>query len=134
MTRKLFPYFWSFPSIFENGDEILEHFEESSGLSVSEDEANIYVEACVPGITPQEIEMSYEKGILWIKAMKKEETEDKKKKFYRKATSSFSYRVALPSNVDDTKEPEATCKDGILKVTFAKKKSSQAKKIPIKGV
>lgn len=141
MSRKITPYHvWSFPSVrfpfsfFEDeGEGLLQHFEESSGLSVSEDEKNVYIEASVPGIRPEEIEISYEKGILWIKAMKKEETEDKKRKFYRKATSSFSYRVALPSNVEEGKQPEANCKNGILKVTFSKKKKSEAKKIPVKG-
>jgi HSP20 family protein len=133
---------WSFPtfrypfSLFEEGEEgdPLQHFHESSGLSISEDEKCLYVEAAVPGIKPDEIEMNFENGILWIKALKNEECEDKKKKFYRKAMRSFSYRIAIPSSVDETKQPEALCKNGMLKVAFIKKKGKDLKKtIPVKG-
>src|SRR5689334_18426976 len=114
---------WSFPtmrfpfSLFEEREEshALQHFHESSGLTVSEDEKCIYVEAAIPGIKSEDIEMTFENGILWIKAIKNEEIEDKKKKFYRKATDAFSYRVAIPANVEESKQPEALCKNGILK-------------------
>lgn len=133
--------FWSFPrsrvpfSLFENVDEDwdLHEFTSPSGLSVSEDDQHVYVEAALPGIKPDEIDMIFDKGVLWIKAEKKEETENKKKKFYRKAMSSFSYRVAVPGEIDEAKEPEAICKEGVLRVTFSKTKKGRSKKIPIKG-
>jgi hypothetical protein len=46
--------------------------------------------------------------------------------------ASFSYRVAIPSDVDETKEPEATCKNGIMKVTFTKRPEVQPKKISVR--
>lgn len=135
MNRKMIPFsFWPF-ALGEEEEWFPRHFTDASGLSVSEDEQNIYIEASVPGVKAEEIEMSYEKGVLWIKGEKKEETEDKKKKYYRKASSSFSYRVAVPENVDETKEPQAVCKNGLLKVTFAKSKGKEEKpkRIPIKN-
>ncbi len=140
MTRKPVPRsMWSFPSLRfpfslleENEDEWVQDFSEPSGLSVSEDEDNVYVEAALPGIKPQDIEMTFEKGVLWIKAEKKEESQEKNKKYYRKSTSSFSYRVAVPGNVEENKHPEAVCKNGILQVTFTKTKKGEPTKIPIK--
>jgi HSP20 family protein len=141
-NKKLEPRsFWSFPrlrfpfSLFENGDDDwdLQEFSSPSGLSVSEDDQHIYVEAALPGIKSDEIEMIFDKGVLWIKGEKKEESEDKKRKFYRRAMRSFSYRVAVPGDVDETKEPRATCKHGVLRVEFQKtKKGSTSKKIPVK--
>ncbi|NGX37334.1 MAG: hypothetical protein K1000chlam2_00488 [Chlamydiae bacterium] len=132
--------FWSFPrrhpfSLFENVDDDwdLQEFTNPSGLSVSEDDQHIYVEAALPGIHPDEIDMIYDKGILWIKAEKKEETENKKKKFYRKALSTFSYRIAVPGEIDESKQPDAICKNGVLKVTFFITKQGSSKKIPIKS-
>lgn len=121
-------------SFLENVDDDwdLQEFTNPSGLTVSEDEKHVIVEAALPGIRPEEIDMSYDKGILWIKAEKKEESEDKKKKFYRKALSSFSYRIAVPGEIDESKEPDAVCKNGILKVTFYKAHKGTSKKIPIK--
>lgn len=140
MTRKMIPRsLWSFPmlrfpfSLLDEGEEgWMENYTEPSGLSVSEDENSVYIEAAVPGLKPEEIEMTFEKGILWIKGEKKEEAEDKNKKFYRKALSTFSYRIAVPNNIDESKQPEATCKNGILHITFSKATKAQPKKIPIK--
>ena len=140
MTEEQPRPFWPFPrsrhpfSFLENvGDDWdLQEFTNLNGLTVSEDDQHVVVEAAIPGIRPEEIDMTYDKGILWIKAEKKEETEDKKKKFYRKAHSSFSYRIAVPGEIDEAKEPEAVCKNGILQVTFSKAHKGSSKKILIK--
>jgi len=137
--RQLVPRsFWSFPSVrfpfslLEEEEGSLQEFSEWSGLSVSEDDRNVYVEAALPGIKPNEIEMTFDKGVLWIKAEKKEEVKDSKKKYYRRAMNQFSYCLAVPGNIDENKQPEASCKNGVLKVTFAKTSKSQSKKIPVK--
>lgn len=140
-NKKFLPKsFWSFPRLRfpfslledEENDWELQEFSSLSGLSVSEDDEHIYVEAALPGIKSEEVDMTFNKGILWIKAEKKEESEDKKKKYYRKAMSSFSYRIAVPSDVDENKEPEALCKNGVLKITFFKAKKGPSKKIQVK--
>jgi HSP20 family protein len=104
----------------------------SSGLTVSEDEKNIYVEAAVPGLNPDQVEVTFDKGILWIRGSQEAEEKAESKKYYRKASSSFSYRVAVPGEVDESQEPQATCKNGIMKVAFAKKPEVQPKKINVK--
>lgn len=102
------------------------------GLNIFEDDKqNLVVEAALPGLNPQEIDVTLDKGILWIRGEKKEEEE--KKKYYRRSSSSFSYRVALPTQVDENKEPKTTYKDGILQITFSKDQKNQAKKIQVKG-
>jgi len=142
MSRKLTPRsFWSFPmlrfpfSLLEEGEEEgwSQDFSGHSGLSVSEDENLVYIEAALPGLKLEEIEITFDQGILWIKGEKKEETENKNKKFYRKAMSIFSYRVAIPGNIDESKQPDAVYKDGIIRITFAKQQQSQPKKISIKN-
>lgn len=107
---------------------------EKSGLSLSEDDKNIYVEAHLPGLDTEDIDIFFEKGDLLIKGSKKEEKKDEKKKYYKKAMSSFCYRASLPSSCDETKEPEASYKNGVLKIIFGKKEKSvgKAKKISIK--
>jgi HSP20 family protein len=102
----------------------------SSGLSVSEDDKYVYVEAAVPGVDPEKIEVSYDKGVLWIRGQQEEQ--DKKRKFYRKASTSFSYRLVVPGNIDESKDPEATYKNGIMKVTFNKVPEPQPKKIAVR--
>ena len=133
--------FWSLPrsripfSLFESMDDDwdLHEFSNPAGLSVFEDDDNVSVEAALPGIKNDEIDLSFDKGILWIKAEKKEETEDKKRKFYRKAMTVFSYRIAVPGDVDENKEPEAFCKHGVLRVIFSKARKGPSKKILVKS-
>jgi len=125
--------FWRFPtlrlpSLFEEE----EWFTPStiSGLSVSEDDKNVYVEAAVPGVDPKDVEVTYDKGVLWVKGESKEE--EKGKKFYRKATKSFSYRLTVPGDVDLEAEPAAVQENGVVKLTFAKIKKAEPKRIAVK--
>lgn len=125
--------FFNFPLNFPWYEEDLWGLEgeHPSGLAISEDQDHVYVEAHLPGLKPENIEITFEKGILWIKGEKREEEEDKKKKYYRKASSSFSYRVQVPGLIDEKKDPEATYKDGVMKVSFSKTRESLSKKIKI---
>ncbi|MBI2031706.1 MAG: Hsp20/alpha crystallin family protein [Candidatus Levybacteria bacterium] len=123
--------FVSLPSVWEDIEEMLPTTGNISGLSISEDGQNIYVSAAVPGVDPEDVDISFEKGVLWVKAEKKEE--EKGKKFYRKATSSFSYRVTVPGEIDPNIEPEASCRNGIVTVTFVKSPKVKPKKIAVKS-
>lgn len=116
----------------EEFNDWLQEFAETSGLSVWEDERAVQVEVAVPGMKADDIEMTFQNGVLSIRAERKEEEEDKHKKYYKKAINAFSYHVDLPPHVDASKQPEATCKNGILRVTFAKGKQKGASTIPIK--
>lgn len=126
-----------FPSYWEEGDEDLNLLfpqtnNEPSGLGISEDKDSVTVEAALPGLKENEIEISVEKGVLFIKGDRNEIEEDKDKKIYRRATRSFSYRVSLPGQIDEHKEPTAVYKDGMLQVKFPKTTQPEAKKITIK--
>ncbi|MBA2367685.1 MAG: Hsp20/alpha crystallin family protein [Candidatus Protochlamydia sp.] len=103
-----------------------------TGVTVSEDNDHVYVEAHLPGMKTDELDISVHQNTLWIKAEKKEEEEDKEKKFYRRAKNSFFYQVELPSSVEDNTE-QANYKDGVLKVTFKKNQQSQKRKISVQN-
>jgi HSP20 family protein len=140
MTTSLIPRrLLSFPSLSlpDFWDEDEEWFispSTQSGLSVYEDENKVYVEAAVPGIDPKNVEATFQDGYVWVRGETKEEEEDKKKKYYRKASRSFSYRVAVPGDVDTTKDPEATYKHGVMTIAFTKSPKAQPKKIQIKTI
>jgi len=105
-------------------------FETNSSISLYEDENKIFVEAAMPGINPKDIQICFEKGILWLKAETKKEEKDVK--YHMKAQNNFSYRLPIPSRIDENVEPEATYENGILKVAFEKTKASKPRKIEIK--
>lgn len=125
--------FWRFPalrSLWEDDEDWSLLPNVPSGMSISEDAKNVYIEAALPGVDPKDVEVTFDKGMLWIKGESKEE--DKGKKYYRKATSSFSYRIAVPGDIDPNKEPSAMTKNGVMKVTFEKSPEAQPKKITVK--
>jgi HSP20 family protein len=129
--------FTYFPSLFEETNEFFPDigtFSNEKGLSVSEDNGTVLVEASVPGLKPEDIEISLDEGTLWIKGEKTEEKEDKKRKYYHKASSSYSYCTSLPENVDLDKEPQARSENGVVKIEFKKKKSTKPKKIAVKKI
>ncbi|MEK7165710.1 MAG: Hsp20/alpha crystallin family protein [Patescibacteria group bacterium] len=130
--------FWRFPRLsnmldFDEDEDWGMVASWPNGLSLSEDEKNIFVEAAVPGLDPDDIEVTYDKGILWIKGQAAQEEENKKKKYYRKSMQSYSYRVAVPGDIDVNVEPEVTSKNGVVKVKFAKSPKSQPKKLTVKS-
>ncbi|MDF2576755.1 MAG: putative small heat shock protein [Chlamydiales bacterium] len=101
----------------------------SSSISISEDEEHVYVEVAMPGLKAEEIDITLDKRVLWIKGEKK--GEEKKRKYYYKATSSFSYRIAVPGNIDEGTQPSAHFENGIMHITFKKVRKEQPRKITI---
>lgn len=117
------------PNIWEDDDFGVAA--ESGNLDVYETKDDVVVKANVAGIDPDKVEITFEKGVLTISGQ--EETEEKEgKKYYKKATRSYSYRVAVPGNIDLGAEPEAKVNHGIVAVTFKKAEEAKPKKISIK--
>jgi HSP20 family protein len=103
----------------------------SDNLDVYETKDDVVVKANVAGVSPDKVDVTFEKGVLTIAA--REEVEEKEgKKYYKKATRSYSYRVAVPGNIDLSAEPEAKVEHGIVSVTFKKAEEAKPKKIAIK--
>ena len=103
----------------------------SDNLDVYETKDDVVVKASVAGVDPDKIEITFEKGVLTIAAQ--EEVEEKEdKRYYKKATRSYSYRVAIPGNIDLSLEPDAKINHGIVKVVFKKAEEAKPKRIAIK--
>lgn len=133
MVRNLLPrQFFTLPSVWDDEDNFMAMPTSTSGLSLSEDEKNVYIKAHVPGVDPKNIDVTMHEGYLWIRGEHTENEEDKKRKYYRHAASSFSYRVAVPSDIDINAKPEATYKHGVMSVRFPKSPKTQPTKITIK--
>ncbi|MGZ3733145.1 MAG: Hsp20/alpha crystallin family protein [Parachlamydiaceae bacterium] len=103
------------------------------GLTIYDDENNnIVVEAAMPGLKNEEIDIHLDKGVLWIKGHQKTE-EKENKKFYKKSIRSFSYSITLPDQIEENQQPEASYKNGILKIAFQRARASKAQRISIKN-
>lgn len=119
-----------FSSLEEMNDEKTNHH---SGISLYEDKDHVFVELSVPGLLSDDIQISFEKGVLWVKGeSKKEEDKEKKEiKYHTMSSKSFSYRIALPTKVDESVTPKAKLKNGILHITFEKARASRPQQIHI---
>lgn len=102
-----------------------------SNLDVYETKDEVVVKANVAGVDPDKVEITFEKGVLTLNAREEMEEKDDKK-YYKKATRSYSYRVAVPGNIDLASEPEAKVNHGIVSVVFKKAEEAKPKKIMIK--
>ncbi len=130
--------FWNFPSfrmpsIVGNLDDVLPFTSETGNtISISEDDKHIHIAAAMPGVDPDDVEVTFDKGTLWIRGEAREETEDKKRKYYRKAAQSFSYRITVPGEIDPNVKPEASSQNGMVTITLPKAASSMPQKITVK--
>lgn len=107
----------------------------SPRMDIDESEQEITVSVELPGIKPEDVEISLEDNTLTISGEKQAEEEQEGKRYYRveRSYGSFSRRIPLPTEVEEEKI-DASLKDGLLKVTLPKSKEAQqkSKRIPIK--
>ena len=104
-----------------------------SELSVWEEKDHVIVEAPLPGITSDGVDLTFERGVLTIRGQKDDEKEDKDRKYFHKSSSSFVYRLAVPGEIDETADPEAKLEHGVLRVSFKKHKRAVPRKINVKS-
>jgi HSP20 family protein len=101
-------------------------------VEVSETEGSIDVKASLPGVKPEEVDISVTDGVLTIKAEHKETTEDKKRDYYRREIryGSFHRALSLPVAVDADKA-KAHFENGELQLTLPKAESIRPKQIKV---
>lgn len=118
------------PNIWEDEESYLPAAD--NNLDIFETETEVVARANMAGIPEDKVEITFDKGILWIRGQ--EETQEKEgKKYYRKATRSYSYKIAIPGNIDLKHEPAAVVKNGVVEITFMKAEEAKPKRISIKS-
>ena len=102
-------------------------------VDLKEDEKNYIVEADLPGVKKENIDISFDKCYLTISAKRGDEVEDKTENYVRreKRYGEFS-RSFYIDNADENKI-NAAFTDGVLKITLPKADpgNSKTKKIDI---
>jgi HSP20 family protein len=103
-------------------------------VDLSESEGEVILKAVLPGIKPEDVELTVNEGVLTIRGEAKSETTEEKENFYRREIryGSFARSLPLPSRVKQ-EEAEAEFKDGILTVHLPKAEEARPKSIKIKG-
>jgi len=103
-------------------------------MNISEDDANIYVDALAPGVGTDTLNVSVAGDQLVISGEKKPLSEDIKPEFFHRSERSagqFARSVSLSVGVESDKI-QANYRDGVLKVILPKAEAARPKQIQVR--
>lgn len=104
-------------------------------VNIKNNEEEFEIELAVPGLKKEDFNIEVEENILKLSVNKSAENLEEKENYTRKEFSYFNFQrnFALPKNVVDTENVQATYVDGILKVLLPKQKElkESVKKITV---
>jgi HSP20 family protein len=95
-------------------------------VDVSETDNEVRVRAELPGLEPEDLDISLDEDRLILKGEKKDEREKNEKGYHlvERSFGSFYRAIQLPTEVDP-REVEATFKNGVLKINLAKREEAK---------
>lgn len=101
-------------------------------INVSEDDNHYFIEALVPGVNAEDLDLNVMQRNLTLTG-ERHEAEDRDYTWHRheRGSGKFLRTIDLPTNIDTT-HVDAECKNGILFVTLPKMESDRPKKISLK--
>lgn len=101
-------------------------------VDIIEGEKEYLIKAELPEIKKEDVKVSVEEGVLTIQGERKQEKEEKGKRFHRveRSYGCFERSFTLPGDADE-KKLSAEFKDGVLSVHVAKSEKATAKPVQI---
>ncbi|WPY01857.1 Hsp20/alpha crystallin family protein (plasmid) [Candidatus Trichorickettsia mobilis] len=103
-------------------------------INISETDNKYFIEAELPGVKQNDVELKLDNNILIIKGKTEETTENKERNYFMRERyyGSFQRSLTLPNNTNED-DINATFKDGILNIEISKKQESSTKRIEVKA-
>lgn len=116
----------------DSNNDLLAVTDWAPSVDISETDATYQIKGEIPGVHKEDVKISIQDGLLTIQGERKQEKEEKGKKFHRIECSygSFMRSFRLPDDADE-EQVKADFKDGMLSVTLPKTKKTKAKAINI---
>jgi HSP20 family protein len=102
-------------------------------LDLIEEDGQYIVKASVPGVNPEDVEITLTDNVLTIKGETKRESENNEANYHvrERHYGSFMRQIALPMPVDADKV-EATNENGVLVLHLPKTEAVKPKRISVK--
>jgi HSP20 family protein len=99
----------------DHGREFFSLAEWSPAVDISETDAEYLIKAEIPEVDRKDVKVAVQDGVLSIQGERRQEKEEKGKRFHRieRSYGSFARSFTLPEEVDETKL-KAEFKEGIL--------------------
>jgi HSP20 family protein len=120
-----------FEDTFSRGDGVNNW---SPAVDVSETDKEVKLELELPGINPEDVEITADNNVLTVRGEKhgerKEGAEDSRYHLVERSYGSFTRSFQLPQGLDDSKI-QAECNNGILSIRIPKAALPQPRKIQI---
>lgn len=102
-------------------------------INVSEDGENLYVRSELPGIEPDDIEISVEGETLTLRGERKLPETGEGVNYHRREREAGRFRriITLPARINPD-GVDATFKNGVLKIVLPKATEARAKQVKVK--
>lgn len=99
---------------------------------ISETDTAYLIKAEIPGVNKEDVKVTLQDGMLTIRGERRQEKEEKDKKFHRieRSYGSFMRSFRMPEDADES-AVKAEFKDGMLNVTLAKSEKAKPKAIEV---
>jgi HSP20 family protein len=103
-------------------------------INLTEDADRFYLRAELPGIKPEDLDISATANSIAISGERKIPEESNGARYHRREREAgkFSRVINMPDQVDSDKI-EAECRNGVLTVTIPKSEKSKPRQISIKA-
>jgi len=117
----------------DRGQGLLTTGDWSPLVDISETDTEFVIKAEIPDVKKEDVKVSVDNGIVTIQGERKQEKEEKGKRFHRieRFYGNFVRSFTLPDNVDEAKI-KATFKDGMLNLQIPKTAEAKPKSIDVK--
>jgi HSP20 family protein len=120
---------------FLNNDRLLNHTRDGwcPAVDITEDDDKYHVRMELPGVTKDDVKISFTEDVLHVSGEKKSEKNEEQKNYhhYERRYGKFERAFRIHSDVIDDKI-EATFKDGVLNIELPKAEIAKPKQIEVK--
>lgn len=106
----------------------------SPQVDIFENQNEIVLEAELPGMKPEDVNISIENNVLTIRGERRFEKKDEGDNFHRveRSYGSFTRSFTLPPTVQ-SENANAEFENGVLRLTLAKREEAKPRRIEIKA-
>lgn len=119
-----------FDRLFDDGAFGFRADQAAAPISLWHDEDHIYVEADMPGMSDQDVEVTVHKGVLFIRGERKPE-EGRQYLYNGRTWGRFERAITLPDEVD-ADAVQAELSNGVLRLTLPKSPETKPRKIALR--
>lgn len=118
----------------KTGESSVATAEWAPAVDIKEEVDKFVIHADIPGVKPENIEISMEAGVLTVKGQKESEAKTEKEGYKRveRSYGSFYRRFSLPDSADGD-AINAKSKYGVLEIIIPKREAVKPKRIDVKS-